>query len=186
MLGSLWFNSFSSGAPASDPAYELIATLSGGATSINFTSIPGTYKHLQLRAVISGDNFLNNIGLRFNSDTASNYSGHYLGGSNGSVASANTTSWMSGAIFFGYHSTSYGTNALYPSITDILNYANTATYKTTRTLLGESRPSSIYSGINLYSGNWRNTSAITSLSIVNDYGATFPTSSRFSLYGLKG
>ena len=85
VLGSL-----SSGVAASTSSYESIATFSatGSETTFTFTSIPNTYQHLQLRAIFqrNGGTQLD-VGIRFNSDTGSNYSQHYLSG-DGSTASA--------------------------------------------------------------------------------------------------
>jgi hypothetical protein len=75
------------------PSYESIATVtvgSGGSATIEFTSIPATYTHLQLRGLgrnTAGSAGGSNIELQFNTDTATNYSSHYLRGS-GSAASA--------------------------------------------------------------------------------------------------
>jgi hypothetical protein len=70
-------------------SYESIATVtvgSGGAANVEFTSIPATYTHLQVRGI--GRSLEANTGvdvqyLRFNSDTGSNYAWHQLVG-NGS------------------------------------------------------------------------------------------------------
>ena len=83
--------------PAAHTSYESIATVtvgSGGSSSIDFTSIPSTYTHLQLRMTArctaqSGGN-PTNVYLRFNSDSGSNYAWHQLAG-NGSAASAAPT-----------------------------------------------------------------------------------------------
>ena len=70
-------------------SYESVATVTvgaGGSSSISFTSIPSTYKHLQLR--ISGLAGAADAYLYLNSDTTnSNYYMHSLYG-NGSSAQA--------------------------------------------------------------------------------------------------
>jgi len=48
---------------------------SGGSATISFTSIPSTYKHLQIRGIArntSGSGF-NKMNIRFNSDSGSVY-----------------------------------------------------------------------------------------------------------------
>jgi hypothetical protein len=83
--------------PANPSSYESIATLtpSTGTTTVSFTSIPSTYKHLQIRALVKNNevtNSLRTLLVRANSDTATNYTGHYwfgngAGGSGGLATS---------------------------------------------------------------------------------------------------
>ncbi len=73
-------------------SYESIATVSvgsGGSSSIDFSSIPSTYKHLQVRGIIRTSAGTNNWGLRIrtNSDSGSSYTHHNLRG-DGANASA--------------------------------------------------------------------------------------------------
>jgi hypothetical protein len=74
------------------------------------------------------------------------------------------------------------------SIIDILDYANTNKYKTYRALTGIDKNGS--GSIQLTSGVWRNTTAITSITITPQSN-TSPTNqfqqySQFALYGIKG
>ncbi len=63
-------------------AYDALATVtpSGSTGTITFAGIPSTYKHLQIRAIGRSDYAGSNVQLamRFNSDTAANYSTHNL------------------------------------------------------------------------------------------------------------
>jgi hypothetical protein len=76
-------------------AMELVETIevgSGGAASIEFTSIPQTGVHLLLVVSARSDGG-NSIGYaQFNSDTGSNYSYQYLYGDGSSVSAASTSS----------------------------------------------------------------------------------------------
>lgn len=169
-----------SGHLASPTSYESIATVtvgSGGSSTVTFSSIPSTYKHLQIRAIAkaSGSNF--NPKMQFNGDTGSNYSWHYLYGDGSSVtAGAGTTQ------AFIYNSIiSTNANMYNAFIIDILDYANTSKYKTTRELSGEDRNGG--GEIALWSGNWRSTSAITSITFSN---GTFDNYTQYALYGIKG
>jgi len=67
---------------AAATSYESIATVSvgsGGATSAEFTSIPGTYTHLQIRCLTGSSNPGAGMKIEFNSDTSTaNYRNHYL------------------------------------------------------------------------------------------------------------
>ena len=62
-------------APLGDYQAIMTATVdSGGASSITFSSIPSTFKQLQIRAMLkrSGGTAADNTNLTFNSDTGSN------------------------------------------------------------------------------------------------------------------
>ena len=82
VLGSL-----SSGVAASTTSYESIASYApSSGSSVTFSSIPSTYKHLQIRwMAYSGVGV--NLSLQFNGDTGNNYADHWISG-DGSTASA--------------------------------------------------------------------------------------------------
>lgn len=180
----------------STTAYESIATANGTGSSgvITFSSIPSTYKHLQIRSInrtttATGDGDPFNI--RLNSDTGANYSWHYIqgyvGASSGVVANggANETSMLSG-YSAGANNSDYMFSAL---ITDLLDYQNTNKYKTIRTLQGFDANGdgggNRYYAMRFFSGLWRSTSAITSITITAPNG-NWATNSSFALYGIKG
>ena len=160
-------------------SYESIATTTvgaGGATSVTFSSIPATYKHLQIRFAVTGAASYDNIGMQVgttSADTGSNYSYHQLNGDGASVAagagaSTNTT-------YIGFFASNSGVG-----VVDILDYANTNKYKTQRSLLGTDNNGSGY--VMLRTGVWMNTSAIGTIKIT----ATVNQYSSFALYGIKG
>lgn len=162
--------------------YESIATVtvgSGGSAFVEFTSIPSTYTHLQIRATVLQTN-ADNFYAQFNNDTASNYSWHQLTGDGASagVAAGTTTTFM----FVG-NVNSPTTSYTAASIIDILDYANTNKFKTVRTLHGSDANGSGL--VALRSGNWRSTSAVTSVKLTPSAG-TFKQYSHFALYGIKG
>ena len=167
------------GVPSS---YESIATVtvgSGGAANVEFTSIPATYTHLQIRGIYRNNNSADDsVGLQFNSDTGSNYSQHGLygnGSSAGSYGSANTTDitiWPLSAV-----ANTFGT-----AIIDILDYKDTNKYKTVRSLTGYDNNGSGF--VLLQSGSWRSTSAISSIQITTRVG-TFQQYTNVALYGIK-
>ena len=161
-------------------SYESIATTTlGSATaSVTFSSIPATYTHLQIRG-FARSTVDSQLDTTFNSDTGANYSYHsILGYGSGVEASggANTTKIImeamtnTASVFTGY-------------IIDILDYANTNKYKTTRNLAGFD--SNGGGRVSLNSGNWRNTNAITSVTLTAR-DTTFAQYSQFALYGIKG
>lgn len=174
----------SAGAPGT---FELIQTQlvsSGSPTSITFNSIPATYKHLQVRLTVRGAvaSTATAFSYQFNGDTASNYSSHFLQGDGSSVGSG---SYLSSTILVQDMPAATGTaGSFMTAIIDILDYANTSKYKTSRSLSGRLANQTM---VRMNSGNWRNTAAITSINFY-DFSASsaFAVGTRISLYGIKG
>ena len=168
-------------------AYDSIATVNVSSTvsSVSFTSIPSTYKHLQIRYLarstrtgFTSDSLL----LQFNSDTATNYNYHRLYGDGSTVTSDATTS--SSNIYISQATAANATSGMFAGgVLDILDYADTNKNKTTRTLSGNDQNGSGLMFLN--SGLWRSTSAITSIVITPQSGSHAQYSS-FALYGIKG
>jgi hypothetical protein len=163
-------------------AFESIATVtaSGGETTLSFTSIPQTYQHLQIRCLAQRSAAQSGI-VNFNSDTGSNYAYHSLEGLGSSVSADGTASDTRILIrrFWRGNSTA---NSFGVAMLDIHDYANTAKYKTLRVFNGNDNNDSSGS-VNLQSGLWMSTSAITQI----DIGSTGSISagSTFALYGIK-
>lgn len=166
-------------------SYESIATvsLSSGQASVSFTGISGSYSHLQIR--ITGrttsaavDNYASII---FNSDTGANYTYHDLQGT-GSAAFASGLANQNVNYLQRYAGGAAAASIFGVSVTDILDYRDTNKFKTIRNLGGIDRKDAglIY----LTSGVWRNTSAITSITITPEDG-NFAQYSHFALYGIK-
>ena len=150
---------------------------SGGASSVTFSSIPSTYTHLQLR-ITGMYSATNNMYLQYNGDTAANYSWHQLYGDG---SSANSNGGSNQVLnYIGY--SELGTT--YPSVNvvDILDYTNTNKYKTIRSLFGFDRNGGGVAGF--LSGSWRNTNAITSITITPN-GGNIGQYTSFALYGVK-
>jgi hypothetical protein len=171
----------------SPTSYESIATVtigSGGAASATFSSIPATYTHLQIRMMgrTNRSAAVDAVKLTFNSDTGANYVEHGLYG-NG--ASAAAYSALSGTGIFTYRLA--GANAASDIqgaiVVDILDYANTNKYKTTRSL-GGSDLNGAGGEIYFTSGLWMNTAAISNI-VLTPLG-TFQQYSSLALYGIKG
>ena len=175
------------GAPASTNSYESIQTTTLGSSqaTITFSSIPSTYKHLQLRAfgktdvAGSGDYFR----IRFNSDTATNYSTHFLSG-DGSTTPVSGTANTSSMYATRFSGNSGATNIFGVGVVDILDYADTNKYKTVRTLGGVDTNG----GGELFysSGNWRSTSAVNAITLFPNAGSNFMQYTSIALYGIKG
>jgi hypothetical protein len=170
------------------PSYESIATtlLSSNTSNVTFSTISGTYKHLQLRfqcrSTTSGTG-QDGIRIRFNGDSGTNYSWHYLGG-DGITAytgqgQSQTYVYAGVAVNNGFSANRFGT-----TICDIFDYTNTNKHKTTRSLTGGDNNGNGETYV--FGSNWRNTNAITDIELRVISGSNFMTNSSFALYGIKG
>jgi hypothetical protein len=158
--------------------YEPIATqtLGSSAATVTFSSIPATYTDLVL-VFWKLTSAAAQAGIQFNSDTATNYSNTSVSGNGTSTASARSAS--SSQIDIENALISDATNAAM-NILNVMNYSNTTTYKTVI-----SRTGAAASGVNANVGLWRNTAAITSITIKSSGVTTFSTGATFTLYGIK-
>jgi len=168
--------------------YQSIATTTvglAGQSTISFTSIPSTFSHLQIRYMgrTARAATVDYLLVQFNSDTATNYSWHQLQGDGATATSANGTSqtYVYGGVTAGSTATA---NVQGIGTIDILDYANTNKFKTTRSISATDNNGSGL--VELYSGNWRSTAAITSISITNFGAGLFSQYTSFALYGIRG
>jgi hypothetical protein len=170
-------------------SYESIATttVSTATASITFSSIPATYTHLQIRWIARDSGTTDNfraIKLQFNSDTGTNYSQHILFSDGSSAQAYNAVSANSAGTdgIAGIMPDAQKTASTFAAgVWDILDYANTSKYKTTRLLVGVDLNGS--GRMSLSSGLWMNTNAITSITIT-DNNNNFVTNTQFALYGI--
>jgi hypothetical protein len=156
--------------------YTPIATASGTGSSgsVTFSSISATYTDLIVivsGSLVSGGDA--GLELRFNSDSGNNYSGTVLDG-NGTSASSSRQSNV-GACNSGLISS----NVIGTSIMQVMNYANTTTFKT---VLGRGNISNLLLRATVYL--WRNSGAINAVEVRCAAG-NFTTSTTITLYGVK-
>lgn len=174
---------------ASAGAYELISTqlVSSSVSSLTFSSIPSTYKHLQVRFTCktSSASLPIAVAMWFNGDNTGNYSSHWMFGNGTSVY----TDQASPTIQMNLYEASISSqdSRFGAAIVDIFDYTNTNTYTSARSLQGAVGGTGAAS-VSMSSGNWRNTAAISSISFNSNGGGTrtIEAGSRFSLYGIKG
>ena len=150
--------------------FEPITTTSVNSTSsVTFSSISGLYTDIVFvfdGAAAAGAEF----GIRFNSDTGNNYSSIWFAGGINPTQSSR------------YAANSYATfNYVRSSnpatvVAHIQNYSNTTTYKTVISRTAE--PDNSW----LCASSWKNTSAITSITLLS--GSNF-SNATVSLYGIK-
>ena len=165
------------------------ATGTGSSTTVTFSSIPSTYKHLQLRWIskdtYSGVAAALRVEMQFNSDTGTNYARHQMYG-DGSAVTALGDASVSTIRFDA--AGAYGTtaNEFGVAVVDIIDYASTTKYKTVCGFYGANgNTTNTNYSVGLASGLWMNTNAITSISVISG-NSNFTTTSTFALYGIKG
>ena len=151
-------------------------TIASAVSTYTFSSISGSYTDLVLVVNAKSTSGGVDVSMRFNGDTASNYSKTNLYGDAGGATSTRQSNQTQGNInLAGYITTSFGPY----QIVNIMNYANTTTYKTYL-----SRAGNVSVGVDVIVGTWRKTpEAITSITLFVS-GDTFAVGSSFSLYGI--
>jgi len=157
-------------------------TVDTASATVVFSSIPQTYTDLVLVMQPAANVGDENVGIQFNGDTAGNYSYTRLGANN--TAGTFSSNRVSG--FSRINTTeATGTSTTLGNLVitaNIYNYINTTTYKTVLARSGQQ--GGTYNGVELFTGLWRNTAAITSVTVMQGGGRTFSTGSTFSLYGI--
>jgi len=163
--------------------YQSISTVtvgSGGQATISFTSIPSTYKHLQLRYIARNTSGAGRLRMQMNGNTGSNYSTHLLVGDGSTAAGFAGASIVQISAGANVNATA---NVFSAGVIDILDYSNTSTNKTARVLSGVDNNGS--GEVAFTSGSLLSTSAITSILLYID-SLTIGEYSSFALYGIKG
>jgi len=167
---------------------ELIATTtvgSGGAASIDFTSIPSTYTDLMVYYSLRSSHSSETAGLaiRFNGDsTTSNYLWRSLYGTGSSGAASATSSFNRIGSMVGSTATS---NVFSNGAIHIPNYTGSSNKVASDDDVTENNSSAAVQF--LVSLRWNNTAAISSITLVGYSGDTIQQHSTAYLYGiLKG
>ena len=164
---------------------QVITVGPSGAANVEFTSIPATYTHLQIRGIgrTARSSVEDVLKVQFNGDTASNYSWHNLSGY-GSGVEANASTGQAEMRLGWIAANSTGASINGAVVIDVLDYLSTSKNKTCRSLTGYD-----YNGggqMIMASGLWFKTpEAITSIKITPAF-STFQQFSQFALYGIKG
>jgi hypothetical protein len=171
-------------APNSYFSIESVLVGSGGVSTVSFSSIPQTYKHLQLRYMArTTDTSQNTVYAVFNSDTTANYSHHLLYGGGVEGVGAEYGNSESKAFVGSISNNNRAANCFSIGVVDFFDYASTSKTKTFRSLTGREDGSagiSILNSSTLFNG----TAALTSL-VLSSTG-NLAEFSQFSLYGIKG
>ena len=151
------------------PTYDLLdsTTLASAASSVTFSSIDQSYGDLVLVAT-GGMSSGSSLEIQFNGDTSSTTSPSvYMDGNGSSGSSATATRSF---ITF--------STADSLGIMQVMDYPATEKHKP---LLIRSNTGSI---VRALAGRWANTSAITSIKLLDTGGASLTSGSTFSLFGI--
>lgn len=155
---------------------------SGGAATIEFTSIPQVYTDLQI-SISSRDSYSATstaMYLQFNNNS-SNHGIQRLRGGSGTVDAYRETA-QSSINLYNIKPGALATNNVFGSASIyILNYASSNYKSVSVEGIGENNSTDAYSVI--FAGSWLNTSAITSIKLYSD--STFVQYSTATLYGIK-
>jgi len=171
MSGNLW-------SPGKD--FDSIATAvgTGSSATVTFSSIPATYRHLQIR--VFGLSTGGQLMFRANGTTTGYPYSHYLNGS-GTAASAGSSQASGAQIPVANVTTGFSTTYPTVAVIDVLDYADTNKFKTVRSLGGNDTNGG--GNVFLMSGFFQSTSAINSVTLFTD--ANFATTTQIALYGVK-
>jgi hypothetical protein len=147
-------------------------TLGSSASSVTFSSIPATYRDLILVTNLVNSSFAEaDAGIRFNSDTGTNYFRVAMTGDGSTAASFSSAS--QDANYYLIQSTTISTG-----IVQVLDYSATDKHKTSLV-----RGNLTAGRVSAFAGRWANTAAITSLTIFSPSG-TFTSGNTLNLFGV--
>jgi hypothetical protein len=159
--------------------YVAIATTtvgSGGAASIEFTSIPGTYTDLLIKASVRSNqaNNANSLSIQFNGSTA-NFTSRLIEGSGSSASSFTSTNTIGNAQGTSSTSSTFSSVDVY-----IPNYAGSTNKSFSADGVTENNGSTAYATFS--AGLWSQTAAITSVAIAISNLVQYSSA---TLYGIK-
>lgn len=168
-------------------AITLISTVTvgaGGAASIDFTSIPGTYTDLMV--VLSGRSSLsgrgNNVFCKFNNDSATASSSRWLNGDGSTASSSSDSGGTSGILIRLASDGSTETANTFSNVSIIIpNYAGSTNKSLSADTVTEDNFATAYQAIT--AGLWPSTAAISRVTLTPQ-GNTWLQYSSASLYGI--
>jgi hypothetical protein len=151
---------------------------SGGAASIDFTSIPSTYTDLCLVFSLRSSDGSDYCGLKFNNSSSSFSSRQIYGNGSGAGSTTRSNNDLTGSQTPSvYTSNVFSNNAIY-----IPNYTGSANKSYSRDSVFENNGTNAIQ--TLEAGIWSNTSAINQVTLVHP-SATFVQYSTATLYGVS-
>lgn len=168
--------------------YTLISSVTvgaGGASSIDFTSIPATYTDLKVVTSVRTNRADQSdaIKIQYNGDTGSNYSIRYLFTSDGSTVGSGSASSI-GFDIGGFGTAANATaNTFGNSEIYIPNYAGSTQKSSSTDSTAENNATAAL--LRLEANLWTGTAAISSIKLTPNAGTLFNQYSTAYLYGIK-
>jgi hypothetical protein len=172
------------GGAAGQVGFQLISTtlISSTTSSVTFSAIPATFKHLQIRVVgrYTSVATLSNLTLRFNGDTGANYGYQSMRGQSTTISSAAPGAYQTYLLTGDMPASQASSSGFGTSFIDVIDYANTSKITTTKTFGGNGATQDVFA----FNGTWNSTAIVSSI-LVNDANtsASFAAGTRISLYG---
>lgn len=169
------------------PALIAETILTGSATTVTFSGIPQIFRHLMLTCQARTDVAAEADGvmLRFNGDTGANYDRQSLTG-NAVTASALGSRAQISIQAGSVDAANSRAGNFSPVSVQILGYTRTDNEKWILSQSGVfgnvSADADLF--VQVFAGRWRNTTAISSLTLLPLTGPNFVSGSRFGLYGV--
>lgn len=161
--------------------FELIAAVtvgSGGASTIDFTSIPSTYTDLCLVSSLRSSDGSDYCGLKFNNSSSSFSSRQIYGTGSGAGSTTRSNNDLTAIQTpSSYTASTFSNNSIY-----IPNYAGSTNKSYSRDSVFENNGTNAIQ--TLEAGLWSSTSAINQVTLVHPT-ATFVQHSTAYLYGVK-
>jgi len=169
-------------------AYDLLETvaLTQNTNSIDFQNINtySDYDHLEIRLTARSDRISfddDPIALNFNSDTSNSYTTNRLIALPSGLQALSTVSGARVELV-SVTAADSATNYFGSGIINIMDFNSSAKNTTVQAIIGMNDANII----NILSGLYASTNAITSIELTSVTGNNFISGSRFSLYGYKG
>lgn len=171
------------------PAFESIASFNGTGSSneFDFTNIPQTYKHLQLRIYgrcgdASADN-ARGFNMYLNNTIASEYAYYTFHSNSGGTISTENFYPASGAFVYCIAQSQDGEYGV--GIIDFYDYADTSKHTHIKSLGGVAFGDSTYDRTHIGATSWDQTTAVNRIRMISN-GGNLNSGTRVSLYGIKG
>lgn len=170
-----------------DQEILITETLTTNQSSITFSSldtIASEFQNLQIRMTARSNRSSDNseFDLRFNSDSGTNYTWHYMRSTGSATESGGGGSLDSVRVYQSLTGATNTANSFGVTVIDILDPFETTKNTTIRAITGFQGS---LNRVLMETGSWLNTDAVTSISLTEYYGSNFISGSTFSLIGVK-
>lgn len=162
-------------------------TVTCAATSITFSSIPGTGTHLLLKVLgrVSDAAAAENLVIQFNADTGSNYWYQLIEGNNTTNSASDSLGLVAVPLISAIPGASATANHAGTADIDLEGYAGTTFDKQVTAKWGFYTSGSHPLTTGQATVDWANTAAITSIKLIDGGGGNFVAGSVFTLYAFQ-